>query len=138
MSVSAAAYLDTSAALRAVLETGTTPELERRIQTAAVLLTSRLSHVEAARALLRLRQSGTVPVDALQTATREIEALWARCETWELTAAVCELACSVAPDRALRTLDALHLATFILARRELHDLELVTADKRLAEAAAAS
>ena len=43
----------------------------------------------------------------------------------------------MAPDKALRTLDALHLATFLLARRRIEGLELLTADERL-EAAAGS
>ena len=40
-----------------------------------------------------------------------------------------------APGRPLRTLDALHLATYLLARRHIGDLELLTADRRLTEAA---
>jgi predicted nucleic acid-binding protein len=36
----------------------------------------------------------------------------------------------------LRGLDALHLATFSLARREIEGLRLVTTDDRLREAAA--
>ncbi len=130
-------YLDTSAVLRAVLEGGTTPEIEERIRTADVVITSRLSLVEAARALLRLRQSGDVAEERLADASREIEALWARCDVWELTASVCEMAAQVAPLRPLRTLDALHLATYLLARRRIDDLSLLTADARL-EAAARS
>jgi hypothetical protein len=41
----------------------------------------------------------------------------------------------VTPDTALRTLDALHLAPFLLARRRLEGLELLTADERLEDAA---
>jgi hypothetical protein len=48
---------------------------------------------------------------------------------------VCELASLVAPDKALRTLDALHLATFLIARRRIEELELVTAEERLRQAA---
>ena len=128
-------YLDTSAVLRAVLEGGTTPEIEERIRTADVVITSRLSLVEAARALLRLRQSGDVAEERLADASREIEALWARCDVWELTASVCELAAHVAPLRPLRTLDARHLATYLLARRRIDDLSLLTADARLEGAA---
>jgi hypothetical protein len=54
MPSSAAIYLDTSVALRATLEQGTTPEIESRIASAPVLVTSRLSLVESARALLRV------------------------------------------------------------------------------------
>ncbi|MGH7646346.1 MAG: type II toxin-antitoxin system VapC family toxin [Gemmatimonadales bacterium] len=130
-------YLDTSVALRATLERGTTPEVEARIGVARVLVTSRLSLVESARALLRLRQQGSVGEDRLADARRELDVLWSRCELWELSPAVCDLAAHVAPDRSLRTLDALHLATFLVARRRLEGLELLTADHRLQEAASA-
>jgi hypothetical protein len=51
---------------------------------------------------------------------------------------VCELAEVVAPTTLLRSLDALHLATYTLARRQIEGLELLTADVRLREAAEAS
>ena len=50
-------YVETSAALRAVLESCTTPELERRIEEADALVTSRLSLVETARAMHRARST---------------------------------------------------------------------------------
>ena len=128
-------YLDTSAVLHAVLETGTTPDLEERIRLAELLITSRLSPVEAARAFLRLRLGGAASEAQLSDAEREVAAVWARCELWELTPMVCELASQVAPGRPLRALDALHLATFVLARRRIAGLELLTVDERLREAA---
>ena len=130
-----AVYLDTSTVLRAVLEDGTTPTIDRTIGAASTLITSRLSLVEAGRAFLRLRASGQVSEEQLADARRELDSLWARCEIWELTPLVCETACQVAPGKPLRTLDALHLATYLLARRRIENLELLTADQRLAEAA---
>jgi len=124
-------YLDTSAILRAVLETGATPEIEERLARAPMLITSRLALVEAARAMLRLRREGRVAESALADAERDIEALFRRCEIFELSAAVCDLARQVAPGHALRTLDALHVATFVLARRRIAALELLTADERM-------
>lgn len=132
-----AIYLDTSAVLRAVLESGTTPEIEQRLRDARVLVTSRLSRVEAARALIRLRQLGTIPESRLTEATLAIDDLWARCEIWELTPAVCGMAERITPAGLLRTLAALQLATYLLARREIDGLELLTADQRLAAAAEA-
>lgn len=130
-------YLDTSAVLRAVLEEGLTPEVEHRIAAASHLLTSRLSLVEAARAFQRLRAESAAPPPARLTgAVREVEALWARCEIWEITERVCERASLVRPDLPLRTLDALHLATFLLARERVEGLELITVDARLERAAA--
>jgi predicted nucleic acid-binding protein len=129
--VPACLYLDTSAVLRAVLENGNSPEIEARIAAAPVLITSRLSLVESSRALHRLRQLGTVGEARLADAQREINSVWARCELWELTPAVCEMARQVAPGKSLRTPDALRLATFVLAREKLDGLEMVTADNRL-------
>jgi uncharacterized protein len=134
--VSDVVYLDTSAVLRAVLERGLTPAIERRLAAARYLVTSRLSLVEAARAFGRLRANGMAET-AIADAARETESVWARCTVWELTPAVCELAAHVAPQHPLRTLDALHLATFLTARRRLGDgVTLLTADERLERAAA--
>jgi predicted nucleic acid-binding protein len=130
-------YLDTSAVLRAVLESGLSPDIEARIAGAPALVTSRLALVESARALLRLRLQGRVAELALADAERDIEDLWRRCEIFELSAAVCDLARRVAPGHALRALDALHLATFLLARHRIPTLELLTADERMLAAAGA-
>lgn len=131
-------YLDTSAVLRAWLETGTSPELEARILAAPVLVTSRLALVESARVIHRLRRLGTHAEQRLADAERGIEDVWSRCDVWELTREVCDLARSVAPTRPLRALDALHLATFVVARRRIEGLAMLTTDERLAEAAGAA
>jgi predicted nucleic acid-binding protein len=130
-------YLDTSAVLRAILETGTTPEIEARIGSAPLLLTSRLSLVESARAVLRLPLLGAVREGKLADAARDLDRLWQRCEIWELTRSVCTLAAQVAPRHPLRSLDAVHLATFVLARERIAGLELLTTDERLRAAAGA-
>jgi predicted nucleic acid-binding protein len=101
---------------------------------ALFLVTSRLSLVEAARAILLLRHTGGASEDRLADAARSMDALWARCETWELTPTVCDLAGQVAPHKSLRTLDALHVATYLLARRRLGDLAMISADERLLDA----
>lgn len=121
--------------LRATLEGGTSPEIERRIGSARILVSSRLSVVESSRALIRLRALGLAGEARIADAERALAAIWARCELWEISRRVCDLACVVAPRRALRALDAIHLATFVLARRELEGLDLLTADERLQAAA---
>jgi predicted nucleic acid-binding protein len=134
--VSAVLYVDTSAVLRAVMESGLSPDLEVRLDGARYLVTSRLSLVETARVFLRLRAEG-VAETRIADATREAGSIWARAAVWELTREVCELASHVAPLRPLRTLDALHLATYSVARRHFgEDLSLLTADPRLESAAA--
>ena len=133
--MASALYLDTSAVLRAVLESGTTPDIEKRIAAARTLITSRLALVEAGRAFHRIRAGGEVSEEQLADAGRELDALWARCDIWELTPLVCEMASQVAPTMPLRTLDALHLGTYLLARRRIAGVELLSADQRLLDAA---
>ena len=128
-------YLDSSAILRPVLESGLTPALEAHLAGAEIIVTSRLSLVETARAFLRVRRLGERPEAVIADAERSVGSLWRRCEIWELSREVCDLAEAVAPKASLRSLDALHLATFILARRELGDLELLTMDRDLEKAA---
>lgn len=132
---SEALYLDTSAVLRAVLESGTTPEVEERIRRADRLFTSRLSLVEAARAFQRLRTDGILSEEALADAARTVDRLWARCHIMELSPEVCALASTVSPGTGLRTLDALHLATYLSARHRVGDVELLTVDQRMMAAA---
>ena len=60
-----ALYLDTSAALRAVLEGGTTPEIEKKIGAASTLITSRLALVEAGRVFHRIRTGGEASEEQL-------------------------------------------------------------------------
>ena len=133
--MAAAVYLDTSVVLRAVLEAGMTPDVEREITEADFLITSRLTLVESARAVLRARHLGRVPEAQLAEAQREIDAILSRCEVWELTPLICDSAAQIAPQKPLRTLDALHLATYLAARRRIEGLRLLTVDDRLQEAA---
>ncbi len=129
-----ALYLDTSAVLRAILEVGTTPEIEDRISGADVLITSRLSLVESARALVRAKVLGRLSERENVHVERALDEVWARCHVWEITRAICERAASIAPRTSLRTLDAIQLATFVEARRRLGEVELLTVDERLSAA----
>jgi predicted nucleic acid-binding protein len=84
---------------------------------------------------LRIRALHGVSEAKLADARRDGNGLWRRCDIWELSPAVCRLAAEVAPSQRVRTLDALHLATYVLARERIAGLELLTADERLREAA---
>ena len=130
-----ALYLDTSVALRMVLEGSADQAEQSQIDAAAVLVTSRLALVEAGRSLIRLRAAGQVSEELLADAARGLDDLWARCHVWEITANICDTAVRVAPTKSLRSLDAIHLATYVLARRRIEGLELLTSDHRLADAA---
>ena len=133
--MSKGAYLDASVALRATLEAGLDPASEAQLAAADVLVTSRLSLVETSRALIRARELGRLSEVQRADVQHELDRVWSRCHVWEITPAICERAMSVAPATGLRTLDAIHLATFLEARRRLGpELELLTADDRLRRA----
>jgi predicted nucleic acid-binding protein len=133
--LSGAFYVDSSAILRAVLEQGLTPYVEERLDSADLLITSRLALVETARVLLRLRRLAEKSEAFIADAERALRGVWKKCEVWELTREVCDLAEAVAPNHSLRSLDAIHLATFSLARREIAGLSFLTTDRRLEDAA---
>jgi predicted nucleic acid-binding protein len=130
-----ALYVDSSAILRAIVERGLTPSVEDRLASADLLVTSRLTLVETARAFLRFRRLAVKPVALIADAERSVRALWRECGIWELTREVCDLAEAVAPNYSLKSLDAIHLATFSLARREIAGLSFLTTDRRLEDAA---
>lgn len=134
--LSVSLYVDSSAALRAVVDDDpeATSAIAGLIERAGHLFTSRLSLVETARALLRLRLEGASEGSVARW-ERDIEDLWAHCEILELDAKVCERARGTAPTSRLRTLDALHLASFLSLRSQIAGLRLLTYDRRLAHAA---
>ena len=84
---------------------------------------------------VRLRRLGTESEARIADAERAVRDFWLDCEILELSREVCDLAEVVAPTYSLRSLDAIHLATFVLARREFRDLSLLTTDRRLEDAA---
>jgi len=92
-------------------------------------------YLETSAVLLRLRATSVATEPQLADAARSLDDLWARCEVWELTPAVCEPASRIVPEQILRTLAALHIATWLLARRRLGAVDLLTADRRIAKAA---
>jgi uncharacterized protein len=116
-------YLDTSAFLKSVWEEPQSAALARAIDDRPVV-SSALLRVEARRATLRVAAELLPRTDVLLADVTQIE----------IGTAVLESAGRL-PDRYLRTLDAIHLATALLLRDELG--VLLTYDERLADAARA-
>lgn len=121
----AAAYIDSSALVKLVVREPETSALEAYLADCSGLITSRLAVLECKRAARRAR-----PQRILQTLNHVIETLY----LLEITPAVLDHAARVDPP-ALRSLDAIHLATAMSISDP--DLEVITYDDRLAEAARA-
>lgn len=130
-----ALYVETSALLRVLFQEIPFVELARRIDAAERLVTSRLTRIECARALRRVARERRASEVDIARAGHELALLLDCVEILEISAEVGDLAERVAPDSSLRSLDAIHLASWLFLRRVDPDLELLTADRRLAAAA---
>ncbi len=119
-------YLDTSAFVKLIWAEAESDELGRYLAqwAATPLVSSSLLTVETRRAVQREDPSALSRADLLLTRVGRIG----------MTASLVESA-SRLPDRSLRSLDAIHLATALVLRDELH--AVVTYDKRLAAVAEA-
>lgn len=127
-------YLETSALLRLVLGQRDAPQVADRISRASHLAASRLVRLEAERALLRMvldhpEQSRNLP--EFQARLAEV---FSQMVFLEITRDVCDLAGRIAPGSRLRSLDAIHLATFEILRRLDPSTEMLTFDARLESA----
>jgi predicted nucleic acid-binding protein len=117
-------YLDTSAFVKLIWSERETPALQAflRERPDATLVASALLVVETRRAVLREAPDQLARTDLMLTRVGQVG----------VTRSVLEAA-SRLPDPALRSLDAIHLATALQLDRDLE--ALVTYDSRLASAA---
>ena len=130
------AYFDTSALVkRYVVEEGSLHV--RRLLRRHGVISSAVFHVEIGSALRRRRTEGAVSDAILK---RVLDRIWSDATSWRLVAVVDQVL-ALARDRVLeyplRSLDAIHLASAELVRREGIVLPFVTADVRQAAAARA-
>jgi predicted nucleic acid-binding protein len=130
------AYFDTSALVkRYVVEKGSLHV--RRLLRRYAVISSTMFHVEMASALRRRKEEGAVSSATLK---RLADRVRSDAASWRLVAVVDEVL-ALARDRVLehplRSLDAIHLASAELLRREGIALPFVTADVRQGAAARA-
>ena len=119
------AYLDTSALVKLVVREEETDALRAEIDRRPALVASRLALLEARRAVARR------PLEGAESTLADVLGVM----TWiDITVAILDQAADVAPP-ALRSLDAIHLATALSLGNA--DIDVVTYDERLAEAARA-
>ena len=124
--------LETSALLRVLFDEAGSAEIQAEIASADRLFASRLLQVEAERAILRAALEHRELERCVPDLDRALRALWPRIDFVEMTRQICELAGRVAPQSRLRTLDAIHLATYHRVREWASEARLLTRDDRLA------
>jgi predicted nucleic acid-binding protein len=124
-------FLETSSLLRAIFAEPGGAAVERRLRNADRIVASRLLRVEAERAILRAALDERTLEKYVPDLQHELLQLWPAVDFLEITGEICELAGRIAPPSRLRTLDAIHLATFHTARKLDPSLEMLTHDDRL-------
>jgi predicted nucleic acid-binding protein len=124
-------YLESSALLRLVLNQEDAVEVTQRISRASHVVASRLVRVEAQRALLRWVLDHPEQSWNLPTLEQRLADVFSQMSFLEITREVCDLAARIAPGSKLRSLDAIHLATFDILRRLEPAAEILTYDDRL-------
>lgn len=124
-------FLETSALLRAVFHEKGGEEVTSDLRGAERIIASRLLRLETERALLRVAIDEPAAEKQLPALRRDLENLWARVTFLEITRDICEAAGRIAPISRLRTLDAIHLASFHRVREVVPDARMLTCDQRL-------
>ncbi len=130
-------YLESSAALRDVLEGPAGETIRATLAAATVVVTSRLTLAEVGRVLARLRVQE--PTVAAAVAPREAE-LQADSELWAIQPVDDEIWARCArpfPLEPVRLLDAVHLATVEKVSGTLAGLVVLSTDERVRRNAAA-
>jgi len=127
-------FIETSALLHVVLRQERAPEVRARMREASRIIGSRLLVIEMERALLRIGLDNPGTELLTHRLEGELRSFWSRVDLFHITDSVCRLAGQVAPRSRLRTLDAIHVATFLEAKKKIPDLGLLTFDTRIAAA----
>ncbi len=124
-------FLETSALLRMLFGEEGGDTVAQRLREADRAIASRLIRVEAERALIRLTVDYPKRSRPLLDLEREMKHLWPKLDFIEITREICEMAGRIAPRSRLRSLDAIHLATFFWIRDIEPALEMLTFDQRI-------
>lgn len=135
----AAAYLDTSALLRLFLQEKDSDLVANVVKDVTALYASRLVLAEARISLSRARRESRLTPEDHRAVQDALEDFWtAEIEPLEISETVFTNAEQISERLSLRTLDALHLASARILRRELApnaSLAFIACDQRLLEAA---
>jgi uncharacterized protein with PIN domain len=124
-------YAETSAVLTWLLDQPRAAEVEGVLGAEDVVISSDLTLVECDRALRRLQAAagpGSVNVDSMRTRLEAAVSAWA---VEPISGRVVERARAPFPDDAIRSLDAIHLATAVVTRASLGELDVLSLDDRV-------
>lgn len=124
-------FLETSALLSILFHERDSDKAANEFKSAKSLVASRLLKVESERALLRLMLDKPNSRERISGFRYELERFLSKIHFFEITKEICESAGRLAPHKHIRTLDAVHLATYFRAKELEPDLEMLTYDEKI-------
>ncbi|MEN9647086.1 MAG: hypothetical protein RL238_3755 [Actinomycetota bacterium] len=127
-------YLDTSTVIKLLVDEPGTSAAAALWDAADVLVTARISHVEARAALASAQRQRRITAAVCRRAVADLDLLWPQMAVVELDEALMRAAGDVAAARSLRGYHAVQLASAQLVGADVFS----SADHRLCDAAAAA
>lgn len=130
-------YAESSAVLAWLLGEPSGARVRQALEDAELVLASDVTLVECDRVLIRASTLGELSEAAAATRRSALNSAAARWHIAHLGRDVVERARRAFPVEPVRTLDALHLATALVMRTAIADLEILSLDARIRDVAGA-
>ena len=128
-------YAESSAVLAWLLGEPGGHRVRDLLQRAQMVMASDLLLIECDRVLIRAVTLGDIPEGAATERRSHLNAAAARWHVFRLGTAIVERGRRPFPDEPTRSLDAIHLASALAARSAVPDVELLSLDQRIRQAA---
>ena len=131
--------LDTSCLVKLYVEEEESLAVREHVERADAVFSSVVAYPEMRGAFRRRRTEGSLSGASTLRVLRQFDKDWAAMSRITVTDAIAEEAGDLAEVHALRGMDAIHLATAMMVRREtgasVRGVQFLTSDSRLSEAA---
>ena len=128
-------YAESSAVLAWLFDEPTAPEVRTLLGEAGVVVASDLTLIECDRVLLRAVALKELTEGAAADLRAHLNAAAAHWQVLRIAAEVVDRARRPFPGAPIRTLDAIHLASLLVARSAVVGLRLLSLDERVRQAA---
>jgi predicted nucleic acid-binding protein len=131
-------YLDTSALAKLYVAEDGRDLVVAAIAAATRSVTSTIAYTEARSALARKHREGALDAERHERAVNDLDNDWIEFGHRDVTQSLAFFAGALAEEHALKGYDAVHLATSLSFALEFDDLQFLSFDNRLNEAARTS
>ncbi len=124
-------YVETSAIVRTLFREQSFGEIAHKLDHAEKLITSRLSLIEVDRAIIRRNALEHLSLVHSSELKKEWRLFFSRIDIIEISASICDQARTIFADLPLRTLDAIHVATYLEIKGRFPQLQMLSVNKRI-------